>query len=59
MDSVGEVTSGTLSPTLDRGIGLGYLPVGLSDPGRRISVMIRDRAVSATTIKPPFVQTNR
>jgi aminomethyltransferase len=52
---VGEVTSGTLSPTLERGIGMGYLPAGMAAPGSRISVMIRDRAVPATTVKPPFV----
>jgi aminomethyltransferase len=56
--AVGEATSGSLSPTLDRGIGLGYLPTTLSAPGNRISVMIRDRAVPATTVKPPFVHTN-
>jgi len=54
-ETVGEVTSGTLSPTLDRGIGLGYLPAGLAGPGRAISVRIRDRDVAATTTKLPFV----
>ncbi|HLB00954.1 MAG TPA: glycine cleavage system aminomethyltransferase GcvT [Bacteroidota bacterium] len=54
-EAVGEVTSGTMSPSLERGIGLGYLPPGLSSPGNRIEVMIRDRAVPATTVKLPFV----
>ncbi len=52
---VGEVTSGTMSPTLDRGIGMGYLPPALSSPGKGISVIIRGRAVPATTCKLPFV----
>jgi len=56
-DTVGEVTSGTLSPTLDKGIGLGYVPVSLAVPGGEISVAIRDRAVPATITKLPFVRT--
>ncbi len=52
---VGEVTSGTLSPTLDRGIGLGYLPADIALPGRTVSVTIRGRSVSATTVQLPFV----
>jgi len=54
---VGEVTSGTMSPTLEQGIGLGYLPPTLSVPGTKISVTVRDRRMSATTIKLPFVNT--
>ena len=34
-DVVGEVTSGTFSPTLQRGIGLGYVPAALAAPGHR------------------------
>ncbi len=52
---VGEVTSGTLSPMLDRGIGMGYLPAEMAVPGRPLSVMIRGKAAPATTAQLPFV----
>ena len=51
---VGEVTSGTLSPSLGEGIGMAYLPVAAAKPGTRIEVMIRDRAVPAEVVRPPF-----
>jgi aminomethyltransferase len=53
---VGEVTSGTISPTLGRGIGLGYVPAQYAAPGQKISVYIRDREVPATTVATPFVR---
>ena len=40
----GEVTSGTLSPMLDAGIGLAYVPAGLAEPGTEITVDLRGRA---------------
>jgi aminomethyltransferase len=55
---VGEVTSGTLSPTLERGIGMGYLPIPLTAPGTRISVIIRGKPAPATTVRFPFVKSN-
>jgi aminomethyltransferase len=51
---VGEVTSGTLSPSLGEGIALGYLPVGLAAPGSPVGVRIRDREFSGTVTRPPF-----
>jgi aminomethyltransferase len=51
---VGEVTSGVLSPSLGEGIGLGYLPPEAARPGTRIEVVIRDRAVPAEVVRPPF-----
>jgi aminomethyltransferase len=55
---VGEVTSGTLSPTLDRGIGMGYLPIPLAAPGTPVSVIIRGKTAPATTVRLPFVKSN-
>ncbi|HEX6746071.1 MAG TPA: glycine cleavage system aminomethyltransferase GcvT [Longimicrobium sp.] len=52
--NVGEVTSGTLSPTLGEGIGMAYVPVEASKPGTEIGIVIRDRAVPAEVVKPPF-----
>lgn len=55
--SVGKVTSGTHSPSLDKGIGLGYIATPHTKPGTKIEIVIRDKTASATIIKPPFVTT--
>lgn len=51
---IGEVTSGTMSPSLGKGIGLGYVPKILSEVGSKIHVQIRKNQVPATVVKPPF-----
>jgi aminomethyltransferase len=53
---IGEVTSGTMSPSLNKGIGLGYIPVEYSQPETSINVIIRDKPVSAVVVKPPFLK---
>jgi aminomethyltransferase len=53
-ERVGEVTSGTLSPSLDEGIGLGYVPPEASAPGTIVQVEIRGRARDAEITRPPF-----
>jgi aminomethyltransferase len=50
----GWVTSGGPSPTLNKNIGLGYLPAGIAEPGRAIQVLIRNQAVEAVTVPTPF-----
>lgn len=52
---LGEVTSGTVSPILEKGIGLGYVAKEHSKIGTRIEIEIRKKLVPATIIKPPFV----
>ncbi|MBT8305973.1 MAG: glycine cleavage system aminomethyltransferase GcvT, partial [Maribacter sp.] len=52
--TVGEVTSGTMSPSLGKGIGLGYVPSIFSDTGSKINIQIRKNAVPATVVKLPF-----
>ncbi len=52
--SIGIVTSGTMSPSLNKGIGLGYVPVELSEPGSVINIQIRKNAIPATVVKLPF-----
>ena len=52
--TIGEVTSGTMSPSLGKGIGLGYVPNIFSDIGSKINIQIRKNAVSATVVKLPF-----
>ncbi len=51
---VGWVTSGTLSPMLEQGIGLAYLTVENAKPGDKIDIMIRDVLMKAVIVKPPF-----
>jgi len=50
----GVVTSGLLSPSLDRGVGLGYVPAAAAKPGTAIEIVIRDRAIPAEVVRPPF-----
>jgi aminomethyltransferase len=51
---IGEVTSGTFSPTLQLGIGLALLDAGHS-AGKRVSVQVRNRVEPFEVVKPPFV----
>ena len=51
---LGEVTSGTMSPSLGKGIGLGYVPTVFSDVGSKIHIQIRKNRIPATVVKPPF-----
>lgn len=53
-NTIGIVTSGTMSPSLGKGIGLGYVPTDLAVTGTKIYIQIRKKAVSATIVKPPF-----
>ena len=50
----GEVTSGTLSPMLDKGIGLAYVTAALAEPGTEITVDVRGRARRARIVKKPI-----
>lgn len=53
---VGKVSSGTFSPTVSLGIGMGYVPPSLATIGENFSVGIRDRRVPAEVVKLPFYQ---
>jgi len=53
---VGEVTSGTQSPSLGKGIGMGYVQTGFSQPGTEIYVNIRSKYLKAVVVKMPFVK---
>ncbi len=53
---VGNVTSGTFSPTLGLGVGMGYVQPGLSKVGQVFNVKIRERNVSAEVVRMPFYQ---
>ncbi len=51
---IGEVTSGSPSPLLDRNIGLGYVPADFSEVGTRLQIDIRGRLVDAEVTSLPF-----
>ncbi|MFC4723595.1 glycine cleavage system aminomethyltransferase GcvT [Geojedonia litorea] len=51
---IGEVTSGTMSPSLNKGIGLGYVPIIFAEVGSKINIQIRKNAIPATVVKLPF-----
>ncbi len=53
-EKIGEVTSGTISPTLQKGIGMGYVPTAYAKPGTKICVKVRDKLLEATVVKLPF-----
>lgn len=52
---LGELSSGSLSPTLGKGIGLAYLPVESAKIGTELAISIRDRPYPAVVVKKPFV----
>lgn len=51
---IGVVTSGTMSPSMGKGIGLGYVPTILSEIGSKIQIQVRKKAIPATIVKLPF-----
>ncbi|PKA84260.1 aminomethyltransferase [Ulvibacter sp. MAR_2010_11] len=51
---IGNVTSGTMAPSLGKGIGLGYVATEFKDLGTNIYIQIRKAAVPATVVKLPF-----
>lgn len=53
-NEIGQVTSGTMSPSLGIGIGLGYVPIGHAATGSTIKIQIRKNALDATVVKLPF-----
>ena len=54
-EKIGEVTSGTMSPVLNSGIGMGYVAKEYSAFGTRIFVQIRNKKIPAEIVKVPFI----
>ena len=52
--TIGEVTSGTMSPSLGKGIGMGYVKINHTAVGTPIGVKIRNKIVAAVVVKTPF-----
>jgi aminomethyltransferase len=55
-EPIGMVTSGTQSPTLSKGIGMGYVKTEFSKPGTEIFIKIRDKSLKAKIVTLPFVK---
>lgn len=53
---IGKVTSGTQSPTLNKGIGMGYVLTQFAVPGTEIFIDIRDKQLKALVVSFPFVK---
>jgi len=51
---IGEVTSGTMSPMMNVGIGMGYVAAGFALPGKEILIRIRNKEPRAVVVKLPF-----
>jgi aminomethyltransferase len=55
--SIGTVTSGSLSPSMGIGIGLGYVDLAYAKPGTRIGIEVRKKSLEATVKKLPLLTT--
>ena len=53
-NKIGVVTSGTMSPSLKKGIGMGYVPTAFSKKGAKIFIQVRKKQLAATVVKLPF-----
>ncbi len=53
-EAVGEVTSGTWSPTLGRAVGMAYVPPALAAPGTPLELDVRGRKLPAAVVGLPF-----
>ena len=54
--AIGEVTSGTISPVLNIGIGMGYVRTEFSKPGTSININVRGKGLKAEVAKVPFLE---
>jgi aminomethyltransferase len=53
---IGVVTSGSLSPMLNKNIGLAYIDKGFNKTGNQIEILLRDKKLKATIVKTPFLE---
>ena len=54
-EEIGIVTSGTQSPSLQKAIGMGYVPTSYSKVDQEIFIKIRDKNIKAKVVKIPFL----
>jgi len=55
-ESIGYVTSGTMSPTLGKGIGMGYVKSEYAKTDQEVFIAIRNKSISAKIVKLPFIK---
>jgi aminomethyltransferase len=58
-ETIGRLTSGTFSPTLNYGIGMGYVPREHANEGQTLSIAVRGKRLDATVVKLPFYDTEK
>ena len=55
---IGEVSSGTMSPSMKKGVGLGYVQTAYSKPECEIYIKVRDKLLKARVVKLPILKVN-
>jgi aminomethyltransferase len=55
-NTIGKVTSGTQSPSLNKAIGLGYVASSHAKADTEIFIIVRDKAIKARVCKIPFLK---
>lgn len=55
-NKIGELTSGTVSPIIDKAIGLGYVDAKYAEDNQEINILIRGKSIPAKITKLPFVK---
>lgn len=53
-EEIGRVTSGTMSPSLNKAIGMGYVPIDVAKETGEIYIGVRKKSLKAQIVKPPF-----
>lgn len=56
---IGHITTGSYAPTLDKNLGLAYVPPGFATPGTQVFVDIRGRKIEAQVVSIPFYSRRR
>lgn len=54
-ETIGEVTSGTQSPSLNKAIGMGYVEVAYKSPETEVYIQVRKKQLKARVVKTPFL----
>jgi aminomethyltransferase len=54
-NKIGHVTSGTMSPSTDKAIGMGYVPFEMRQPDTEIYIAVRKKLLKAKVVKIPFL----